>query len=92
MAELALRRMAVDKNNEVTVFHTSDLESSTDDTYVASAISPEQQVPDTRDSIKIQREMPSIFVKRHSTILCSYRTSAGINKSSVSMSSEYAGW
>lgn len=36
--------MAVDKNNDVTVFQTSELGSTLDDTYVASAISPEQQV------------------------------------------------
>lgn len=44
LAELALNRMAVDKLNEVTVYDSMDLESASDDTFIASATSPSQRV------------------------------------------------
>ncbi|XP_067949229.1 evolutionarily conserved signaling intermediate in Toll pathway, mitochondrial-like [Watersipora subatra] len=43
LAELALNRMAVDKLNDVTVYDSMDLESASDDTFIASAISPSQR-------------------------------------------------
>ena len=41
---LALKRMAIDKMNEVEVYDSKDLESAQDDTFIASAISPSQRV------------------------------------------------
>jgi len=44
LAVLALKRMAIDIRNEVTVHYTQDTHSTNEETFIASAISPEQQV------------------------------------------------
>lgn len=41
---MALKRMAVDKNNVVKVYDTNDLSSTISDGFIASACSPTQQV------------------------------------------------
>lgn len=44
LAILALKRMAVDMNNKVTVYYTKEMIESSEDVFIASASSPKQRV------------------------------------------------
>lgn len=44
LAKFAIKRMAVDVRNTVSVFQTNELENYADDTYIVSGQSPEQRV------------------------------------------------